>query len=961
MRGENLTEIPVTRSNSMALFNRTSKLNNTLAYGAIPPVNTEQMIMSDSGNYIDPLVRDHVDQCAYAEHRERRSNEDPLGVIITMGFAIKGWSDMPKFFVGDIEVLQDVRQFLMDIGWKLPAIIHTKNLMTHGWSVMRWMINEQMKLEYRIFSENVIRPEDIERSMPGNEPTIYHLRGRRPLLPCNRTVARIIPEHDDMRVDDPSVFRCIRGPGAPTYWYGLSRMEKGWDSLVKLTKESHAWALKQRVFPISVVPPYWSDAQVEQYFKKVSHMDESTAMVSKAAKDDSGTLYPDIPSMAWITPAASKSGGASGAGEGSGGVRGLSPEFVRYCAVYDITVKELSGDPGGAQEAGATDFAQGLLKNIIEWNYTCEPLMRDFLERLVEIRIIPPLPSGLKIMGCWEWQMLEMQQQAAIQQSQMQQGSSSKSKQQGDPGNKDQAKKDQPEEKNNFNPALYPYQFHDYIQRTNSPPMGVMAPITSSWVSSYGWDESAFYMTFHGSDSVFRYPHVGNPQGMATGIESSGSPGGFVHDASELGVPARTPYEQLGSLPQTMAYSGGSQQATMATSQAGHQAKMADFGAKRPAREPNMKLYPGQTEATTESTTGPLRTQPFDMAGIQSALGVAHAPAAMPDWVHGSASEAGQAYTKPQDMKPAQAAPASASGPNLTPALSFQQPMVSAQPNTTADVTAGTLAGAKGRPSTPHTTGLGQPSTVKTHGGKSRRGKPAQGMQPNQTGSSTTSTMPFSYNSLSEELAHLSFEGFNEFLRQNSIATVGKDSFMKMRSVLAHVSREEDDDYAERSNYAAIGNSMSFADHPYLYSDGPGKVSVEYPCKEDWKEQVVGKSCELKINYNNPGNHGSIVIGKINYGWDESNDAPLDVLEYDRDDVMRKLEEHGQMDSKVYKKLLAGLDPDVSTEYTCRVVTQNNHRLQKDFTIHGACIVNEGNCPGDICKFKPVHHDTTGN
>jgi hypothetical protein len=143
---------------------------------------------------------------------------------------------------------------------------------------------------------------------------------------------------------------------------------------------------------------------------------------------------------------------------------------------------------------------------------------------------------------------------------------------------------------------------------------------------------------------------------------------------------------------------------------------------------------------------------------------------------------------------------------------------------------------------------------------------------------------------------------------------------------------------------------MSFKNHPYLYHEN-GQIVVEYPCARDWRANVVGKTKKLKINVKNCDVHGDVDVGTITYGWDEKNDCPADVLDYDRENVMRLLEEAGNTGCEVYARLEAGADPDVSTEYSCHIENHAGRRWQRGFVAGDTCFVNRGNCPSGKCDF----------
>lgn len=255
------------------------------------------------------------------------------------------------------------------------------------------------------------------------------------------------------------------------------------------------------------------------------------------------------------------------------------------------------------------------------------------------------------------------------------------------------------------------------------------------------------------------------------------------------------------------------------------------------------------------------------------------------------------------------------------------------------------------------------PSKPKLHGGHSPRGRPSEEKKAGQFSTmpswqqwnkgleediNATAMMVRRVNSTVEDL---SVKDWDRISRDLTGQGFGNTTIEKVIQVVKNTN------LVKRYNYVAKGNTMSFKNHPYLYRDNDGNVSVEYPCARDWRKNVVGQVGKLKINFQSPGEHGETEIGTVSYGWDEENDCPDDILEYDRDAVMQELERHNQHESEVYKRLKEAKDPDQSTEYMCRTTVHNNRKWQIDFKPDpdtgrfDTCLVNFGNCPSGQCDF----------
>jgi hypothetical protein len=465
-----------------------------------------------------------------------------------------------------------------------------------------------------------------------------------------------------------------------------------------------------------------------------------------------------------------------------------------------------------------------------------------------------------------------------------------------------------------------------YRQVENAMP-GIMFPIRSSWVKSYGYDTEgtnggSLYLQYHGAGhDIFQYPYLDDPAQAAASIEMSGSPGGWVHD--ELGVPTRTPYKKISTLPDQMGWFGGQAQVE-AESEDLRAEKVKMFGTKRPAYAPNPSGYQAQTKARTESTRG------------------------------GSGELAGTGAGDPAGIiKAIRALVGQAQAPQVFGPPTSQQPAVSTMPQAPMQLgTQGT--GAVGRPITARTTGGELPARARLDFRRTSRGPKGKGMGGNVTADWGQSnwTQASAYNSailvdrVNASVADLSESDWQALSKTATGSGLSQTTIQKVRSML-----QKFEGIVNRTNYRAVGNSMSFKDHPYYYRGNDGTIVEEYPCAKDWKTNVVGKTMKLKVNTKNTQEHGDVIVGTITYGWDEENNCPKDILVYDRENVMKLLEDKN---GEVHARLAAGLDPDVSTEYQCRIKNHQGRRWQVGFVPGDTCFVDAGNCPSGTCDFAPA-------
>ncbi len=907
----------------MRISNPFKRINSALAtrqnHGGNIETNVENLgFWSGSSRYTDPLIVDHVNDKRIAEHRERVANEDPLGILVTRMFALLGWSRMPKFYesdeLGAPEIMQEERAILEMLGTRELCAESTFEVEKHGWvDAYVWLApdeNGQPSWRAEVYSAKQIWEGDIIRDKitalalaqdypdprvmqyivqaPTNAPLVYQVRGRFPTVPSGYGRTGLKAVYRTMFPGMDGLIIHTRGDFYKTSGYGYSRLVDLWDPITKLRVESHGNAKRCELWPLVIYPDGYDQAQVDSLFEALANVDETCGLAMKSGKDAEGNPIPELPSIAFRSP-----GEDAPNKTGDGGVQGLSSEYVRFCALSGITVKELSGDPGGAEEAGQTDYMQALEKNIQEWNHAARGFLQKLIMQLAKWGVIAPPPPGFVIKGHWEWERdeLALQQQAQLEEE-----------------NSIEEQKAKPTQNSMLDAyALAGHVMRELLPRANAVP-GVMSPITSSWVKSYGYDEQDnFYLQFHGAGStIFKYPYTDDAKATAEGMEQSGSPGGFVHDSPDLGVPRRTPYEKLGMLPDTMAWWSGSQALTEYTAMDERDEKVAAFGTKRPATAPNQANYPQQTGARSEQTTGPQRGA-VDMQGIMSQL----------------AGVQGKNITQPGA---ASTTSGFGSGGGFTPTAT-------AAPTTSTFISP-----------------VGQPHPLiaaRGHGGHSPRGRKSDASKSGGTfkGVNWNSAIP-----VARANASLGDITENEWIALSQEANgqgFSKTTVQKIQAVIRGFKG-----LVPRENHISQGNSMSFKDHPYLYEEN-GQIVVEYPCAVDWKANVVGRTKRLKINPADTSKHGNVDIGSITYGWDEARGCPADTCDYDRQNVMALIEAAGgQMDGDcVYTRLANDLEPDRSTEYPCRVEVHNGKRWQRDFVAGDTCLVDEGNCPSGECDF----------
>ena len=149
-----------------------------------------------------------------------------------------------------------------------------------------------------------------------------------------------------------------------------------------------------------------------------------------------------------------------------------------------------------------------------------------------------------------------------------------------------------------------------------------------------------------------------------------------------------------------------------------------------------------------------------------------------------------------------------------------------------------------------------------------------------------------------------------------------------------------------RFNSTFIGTPMDF-DIALYYPAIGGGVNKEYACKRDWKKFTNGKRVKIQLFHNNEQH----VVGDGLYSWDDATDKPVITTDLDRADLLVRLEQIGAKDTRLYNRIAAGEPIPISTEYNATIIIHNGKKFQMEFRDLGLALVNQGNCPDNLCAL----------
>jgi hypothetical protein len=187
----------------------------------------------------------------------------------------------------------------------------------------------------------------------------------------------------------------------------------------------------------------------------------------------------------------------------------------------------------------------------------------------------------------------------------------------------------------------------------------------------------------------------------------------------------------------------------------------------------------------------------------------------------------------------------------------------------------------------------------------------------------------------------------NAIFKRVTNSSIGKDTFYKFKDALPALMDWLDTHDQRRYNEVNIGKSMDF-NHPLHY---PGIDHPEYVCREDWIASVAGTTVPLQIYHENMAYPAGVVQ------FSKNPDSGEDAYIYDREEVLRVLEQIGKKNGRLYKKLMAGETPAISTEYDCDTKWNDEHKvwLQRNFRNVSVALVDQGNCPDWLCALKKLN------
>lgn len=878
------------------------KTENRLADGALTsaPLDHESL-MVNTDRYADPLVihRMHLLEDPYA--REKNAAQDAICNTITWGFQERGIAELPKFYAESTleaePIMEDVRQLLKDIGYKEFSIVVKTLCQIHGWAVMIVWTDEKGALDYYIFSEYQCPPGQWIRDRENPNPFMRNrVLGWRLLsrerLPLNRSASTIVPVYQTIMRDMPGVFYVTRGDEKTSKGFGYSRLEKVWDSIVKLREESHANALRARVFPISVVPADWKKPQVENYFDKISKMDQTTALVTKAGKNPDGTAVPELPAFNWISPGTSANNKSNQGG--SGAISDLSSEWARLCAglMYNVAYFFGAGTVSASKAAGGVDEFDDTQTDIDEWKMT-EEFDVQFIRWLGEMANME-VPPMFTIKSHWEWERDEMmlaQVQMQQQELELKKEAPSSTENQSLYKKKNKILDFPLERAKRYGVNLSrlfgktsSQQYHildEMIEEYEEKPHShhivqflteMFKDVQSGDVyQNKAWDEDEDLPEVQLLNAVDpRYP-TAEFGAAAKGIDIL--KGKFI--ASRYGKPEEVPGQWV-----------------PVNSKSGN--------VKRVAFVPEADSHEGVDEVFVEFDGG-------DLYSYQGTKGEN-----MKEIAAQIQKEGGEAI-----YRELRGRPTTGYKPGQAPKGTSKK---GGKPNTP-------LAGAA------HKVDYQYDPTVALGNIQKKPLIPAV-------------KSLFSKN---QSLADLSRKQMNEFFEQNLGHTFGNSTLDYIKEI---IKLNEAYQYEEvfRANSIEIGKPMDFTIAlKYRNKTDPRKIDEEFACKKDWREFLTnGYESEIRL-YHGP----TEAVGTAKWSWNTETDEPVLEVDYDRENVMRIMESKGYTNRRLYHKLKNGDPAPLSTEYFARVENIDGKSFQRGLKGLSVVLVDQGNCPDDLCNLQP--------
>lgn len=193
-------------------------------------------------------------------------------------------------------------------------------------------------------------------------------------------------------------------------------------------------------------------------------------------------------------------------------------------------------------------------------------------------------------------------------------------------------------------------------------------------------------------------------------------------------------------------------------------------------------------------------------------------------------------------------------------------------------------------------------------------------------------------------LENLSRKKFNEFAKASINHSFGDHTIDLIKTLIKaekNVSKT-----VFRFNSTFIGTPMDF-DIALYYPALGGGVNKEYACKRDWKKFTNGKSVKIQLFHNNEQH----VVGDGLYGWDDATDKPVITTDLNRAELLVRLEQIGAKDTRLYNRIAAGEPIPISTEYNATIKIHNGKKYQMQFRDLGLALVNQGNCPDNLCAL----------
>lgn len=374
------------------------------------------------GSYVGYIIRKKLFDYYNVKHRKAVCQLDSVAKRLTYKFGDTATAKTFKFYssheVDGHEIMQEQRKRWIELGCDQILKECIVPFERDGYALFVPKRKGEV-LEFDVYGEYESPPSQWVRDAD-NKILLYkvefvpHPRGFDEKMSVASIISTAISGNENMRairkeLQPKEVIHLTRG--IVNYGCGDPLIEGAWDSIIKLTGDSHYDMLNKRKVPeLHLTEDDYSptEEKARGILKMIANSDEDTARVWYHKKDARGEIT-EYPKFAYSSASGNVIGGTTSEkseGISTGDYGNIAKEWIRLCTITGHTIHYFAGNRAGAVTGSEADTDQDIEQEIEEFGLL-EPVIKKILEWLESEGLIS-LPNDRFVIKYWkDWENIE--------------------------------------------------------------------------------------------------------------------------------------------------------------------------------------------------------------------------------------------------------------------------------------------------------------------------------------------------------------------------------------------------------------------------------------------------------------------------------------------------------------------------------------------------------------------------